>query len=211
MVTFILIRHGLTEYNAEHRIQGQLDTRLTQEGHDQARLAADYVAKHYAIDAIYSSDLSRTMDTAKPLADRVRLPILPIKALRELHLGLWQGLLYSEGEARFPETAAQRKKNPALVRYDEGESFEDLTKRATEEIDRIAKENDGKTVAVVSHGGTIRALLCAWHGRPVSEVYEFPPIPNTAISVVTYDRGKVEFLLENYTGHLTKITVAAVE
>ena len=211
MVTFVLIRHGLTDYNAEHRIQGQLDTALTQEGHDQAKLAADYVASRYTIDAIYASDLSRTMDTAKPLAEKTGLPIHPTKELRELHLGLWQGMLYPEAEARFPETAVMRKKNPALVRYDEGESYGDLTQRATKEMARIAAENEGKTVAVVSHGGTIRALLCDWYGKTVAEVYDIPPVPNTAINVVTYDQGKVEFLLENYTDHLERVTTTAVE
>jgi len=211
MVTLILIRHGLTDYNAEGRIQGQLDTALTPQGHAQAKMAADYVVKHYNIDAIYSSDLSRTMDTAAPLAELTGLPVTPCEQLRELHLGLWQGLLYSEGEARFPETARMRKLNPSLVHYDGGESYPDLAHRAQEAISRIVAENEGKTVAVVSHGGTIRALLCVWHGIPISRVYETPSVPNTAINVVTYDQGKFTIVKEHCTDHLTEIAVATAE
>lgn len=211
MTTLIIIRHGLTEYNIENRIQGHLDTALTQEGLDQAEQAAEYIADHYNIDAIYSSDLSRAMNTAKPLAKRFELPIHPERDLRELCLGHWEGLLYAEGAALYPETAAKRKENPALVRYDGGESFEDLGERALRAVTRIAEENDGKTVAIASHGGTIRALLCLWHGRPISETYEIPAVPNTAINVVTYENGEFTILKENVTEHLTRLTVANVE
>ena len=211
MTDLIIIRHGLTDYNIENRIQGQLDSQLTQEGLMQAELMADYVAKHYSVDAIWSSDLSRTVKTATPLAERFELPVHPEKDLRELCLGLWQGLLYNEGEKLFPETAKKRKENPAAVRYDGGESFMDLAERAGRAITRIAEENDGKTVAVVSHGGTIRALLCLWHGRPIEELYEIPAVPNTAISVVRYENGRFTILLENCTDHLTQLTVSAAE
>lgn len=151
------------------------------------------------------------MKTAEALAKRVGLPILPDRELRELCLGLWEGLLYDEGAKLYPETAAKRKEHPALVRYDGGESFEDLAERAQRAIARIAAENDGKTVAIASHGGTIRALLCLWHGLPISEVYNTPFIPNTAINVVEYEKGEVTFLQENFTDHLTLLTVATVE
>lgn len=211
MTELIIIRHGLTGYNAENRFQGHLDTDLTQEGLDQAEFAADYIAEHYTVDAIWSSDLSRAVKTAEPLAGRLELPIHTDRDLRELCLGLWEGLLYSEGAERFPETAEKRRENPAVVRYDGGESFKDLAERAIRAVTRIAEENDGKTVAVASHGGTIRALLCLWHGRPIEEVYDIPAVPNTAINVVRYENGKFTIIKENITDHLPRLTVAAAE
>ncbi len=211
MVQILLIRHGETDYNKEHRVQGQLNSSLTPEGIQQAKDVAEYLAENYTIDAIYSSDLDRAVNTAKPLAQRLELPIHTTKDLRELHLGLWQGLLYPDAEKRFPETARKRKVDPGNTRYEEGESYWDLMHRSTAAIDRIAKENDGKTVAVYSHGGTIRALICAWMGLPVEEIFTVPAIPNTAVNVLTYDNGKVEFLLRDSVEHTKGAKAAFVE
>ena len=211
MVKIVLIRHGETDYNRENRVQGQLNSTLTPEGLEQAEAVTDWVAEHYAIDAIYASDLNRTVNTAKPLADRLGLPIHTTKELRELHLGLWQGLLYTDAVERFPETARKRKEDPGNTRYEEGESYCDLMNRATKEMDRIAKENDGKTIAVYSHGGTIRAMICAWMGIPIKDIFTVPPIPNTAVNVLTYENGKVEFLLRNSVEHTQNAKAAFAE
>lgn len=211
MVTFIIVRHGETDYNKEHRVQGQINSTLTKQGLEQARAVTEFLAENYSIDAIYSSDLDRAINTAKPLAERLEKPIHPTKELRELHLGLWQGLLYEEAVERFPETARKRKEDPGNTTYEEGESYRDLMQRATAEMERIAKENEGKTVAVFSHGGTIRAILCAWMGIPIKEVLTIPAIPNTAVNVATYDNGKVEFLLQNSVEHTKNITTSIAE
>lgn len=211
MVKILLIRHGETDYNKEHRVQGQLNSTLTPEGIQQAEDVAEYLAENYTIDAIYSSDLDRAVNTAKPLAERLELPIHTTKDLRELHLGLWQGLLYPDAEKRFPETARMRKVDPGNTRYEEGESYWDLMNRSTAAIDRIAKENDGKTVAVYSHGGTIRALICAWMSLPIEKIFTVPAIPNTAVNVLTYDNGKVEFLLRDSVEHTKSAKAAFVE
>ncbi len=211
MVKILLVRHGETDYNKEHRVQGQLNSALTPEGLAQAEAVTAYLAENYTIDAIYASDLDRTVNTAKPLAERLGLPIITTKELRELHLGLWQGLLYDDAVKRFPETARRRVEDPANTRYEEGESYRDLMERATAEMARIAAENEGKTIAVYSHGGTIRALICAWMGLPIEELFTVPAIPNTAVNVLTYDRGKVEFLLRDSVEHAKSAKAAFAE
>ena len=86
-----IIRHGETDWNVEKRIQGHLDIPLNQTGRAQA-LATAQSAFHYAFQAIYSSDLSRTLDTANAVAKRLALEVQPLALLRERHYGIFQGL-----------------------------------------------------------------------------------------------------------------------
>ncbi len=102
----ILLRHGQTEYNATSRMQGQLDTDLSDLGRRQALTVSHTVADFDPI-AIVSSDLRRAYDTATAIGDRAGLPVEIDPRLRETHLGQWQGLTHSEVDARHPGARAQ--------------------------------------------------------------------------------------------------------
>ena len=96
MVRFIIVRHGVTDFNKENRYQGQFDSSLDPVGIEQARITAEHITKQYHIDAIYSSDLSRAMKTAEPFAKHVGIETHPETALREIDVGRWTGRLLSE-------------------------------------------------------------------------------------------------------------------
>jgi broad specificity phosphatase PhoE len=72
----------------------------------------------------------------------------------------------------------------------------------TAALERIAKENDGKTVLIVSHGGTIRSLICAWLGYEIKDIKKVCSIRNTAVTIAEYDDGKVSFTLMGDQSHL---------
>ena len=101
-----LVRHGETAWNAERRIQGQLDVPLSSTGHAQARATANWLAQE-DFAAIYSSDLSRALHTAEAVAHLLRLPIGQQVALRERHYGVLQTLTYAEFEQRHPQAHAR--------------------------------------------------------------------------------------------------------
>ncbi|MBQ2651377.1 MAG: histidine phosphatase family protein, partial [Clostridia bacterium] len=162
MTRFIILRHGLSEYNKARRFQGHLDIPLHAIGLEQAEASAKYVLEHYKVDRVYSSDLSRAAQTARPIADALGLPLELDARLREIDMGLWQGLGFEEAIARFPETERIRKECLGKLRYDGGESYGDVMARARACADEIAAQNEGKTVVLASHGGTIRALFSSW-------------------------------------------------
>ncbi len=93
-----MLRHGQTEYNLRSRMQGQLDTELTELGRAQAVAAAEALAKRQPL-LIVSSDLRRAYDTAVALAERTGLPVQVDERLRETHLGDWQGMTHAEIDA----------------------------------------------------------------------------------------------------------------
>ncbi|HEX7248989.1 MAG TPA: histidine phosphatase family protein, partial [Burkholderiales bacterium] len=107
-----LVRHGETAWNAEGRVQGQLDIPLSGTGRAQARAVASALAGE-AFDAIWSSDLGRVRETAQPYAEVSRKEILISRDLRERHYGDFQGITYAEAKARLPEEYARfRDKDP---------------------------------------------------------------------------------------------------
>ena len=97
----VMLRHGQTEYNASSRMQGQLDTELSDLGREQAVAAAEVLAKRQPL-LIISSDLGRALDTAVALGDRCGQPVSIDTRLRETHLGDWQGMTHLEVDAAAP-------------------------------------------------------------------------------------------------------------
>ncbi len=155
----ILIRHGETAWNASQRYQGQTDIPLNESGREQARRLADYLAKNEALQAVYCSDLSRAIETAQILAREADIEPIPDKRLREFCFGLWEGLTFNEIWESYREDFENWFNNFEEFCVPEGESFSDLSARSLEAIEEIkAKHSD--TVAVVTHGGVIKAVLC---------------------------------------------------
>ena len=209
MVKFVIIRHGYSLGNKEKRFTGQLDVPLDEVGYAQANATAKYVVENFKIDKIYSSDLRRAYDTAKPIAEALGLPINVEKSLREADVGIWEGRLISEVEKEFPERFAFYKTSPGLSHFEGGESYASLSARACATFERSAAENDGKTIAVTTHGGVIRTLFAAWNGISLEQIGGLLHFPNASVTVAEYDCGKVKFLQEGYDGHLAVRTVWA--
>lgn len=168
----VLLRHGQTEYNAGSRMQGQLDTELSELGRDQAAAAADVLAKRQPL-LIVSSDLRRALDTAVVLGERAGQPVLVDTRLRETHLGDWQGLTHAEVDDRAPG-ARQAWRDDARWAPHGGESRVDVAERSLPLVSELVAEQsewgiDGpeRPIVLVAHGGLIAALTAALLGLPV--------------------------------------------
>ena len=157
-----LLRHGRTEYNAGGRMQGHLDTQLTEEGRAQAAAAAPLLAG-LPFDRIVSSDLSRAYDTAATVAAVTGLPLSVDKRLRETHLGEWQGRTVADIETDDPGAIAAWRSDPRWTPPG-GESRVDVVARAlpvVEELDTAyAGDLDERSVLLVAHGGMIAGMVC---------------------------------------------------
>jgi probable phosphoglycerate mutase len=158
----LLARHGETDWNRVGRWQGHADPPLNDAGRSQAgelaeRLAGDGIA------AIYSSDLARASETARVVADRLGLGVVEDPRLREIDVGSWSGLTRAEVEQRFPEGYARWLGGE--IGHD-GETREQLTSRVVAAVETIAAEHPDRTILVVTHGGTIRALRRHADGDP---------------------------------------------
>jgi probable phosphoglycerate mutase len=172
----VMLRHGQTEYNAGSRMQGQLDTDLTDLGRDQAVAAAEALAKRQPL-LIVSSDLRRALDTATALGERSGVPVAVDPRLRETHLGDWQGLTHLEVDAIAPGARLAWRDDARWAPHG-GESRVDVAARSLPLVSEViagqaewgSEHNGGgadRPVVLVAHGGLIAALTAALLDLPV--------------------------------------------
>jgi probable phosphoglycerate mutase len=153
----IAIRHGQTAWNAETRMQGQLDTALDARGRWQAEQLANALHDE-PIDAIVSSDLARAMQTALPLARCLGLHVRADPALRERSFGVFQGFTYAQIARHWPEGTARWRARDAQFGPERGERLDRFYQRVTHAAQRLALEFAGRSVVWVTHGGVLDCL-----------------------------------------------------
>ncbi len=180
MTTFLLIRHGESMANTEKRFAGHLDIPLSPLGEQQAEITATHIAAHYAVDAVYASDLQRAYHTGKAVADKLHIPIYADKALREICAGDWESVSFDDLQTRFPSTYAVWLSDIGNAVCDNGETVAGLQERFLTALRRIASENDGKTIAIATHATPIRSLQCHCEGKPLGEMYAVPWATNAS-------------------------------
>ena len=205
MTKLILIRHGESTYNLEKRYTGQTDVPLTEKGITQAQITADYILKNYKIDAVYSSDLSRAVDTAKPIAEPLGLTIKTDARLREIYAGKWQGLLFSEVREVYPDDYAAYKVDREISKTTGGEGMADVRERALRAVLDIVEENPGKTVLVSAHNGSLMALQSPFLGISLNEIKN---LSNNCITEVNCEGSKFEVVKLGYDEHLGNLTTS---
>lgn len=200
--TWYLARHGETEWNRTRRIQGQADTPLNQSGRAQAGLLGQRLADA-SFSAIYSSDLSRAMETARLAAGEGGPEIVPVRELREIAYGEWEGLTFAEAQARDPEGFAERMQRQN-ERYTPpgGESVGQFVGRVGRFHDQVrGRHGSGERVLVVGHSGSVLALLVCLLDMPNEYLMRFRLNPSGLSIVRTFDEGAV-LELWNDTSHL---------
>ena len=152
MTTVYMVRHGATEWNIDKRAQGMADIPLTQKGKEEAQIAREQLG-NVPIDAVYSSDLSRAFETARPIAASHGLEVQADQRFREIDQGEWTGLSVDEIRERWPGMwgpARHYSTRPG------GESPQDVRKRALKGLRAVVEAHPNGDVVIVSHGGTIR-------------------------------------------------------
>ena len=169
-------------------MQGQWDGEVTELGRRQiAALAERFRDVH--IDAVYSSDLSRTRMTAGAILKYHDLPLHTSRALREMDLGPWEGKFFGDLKKSEPEALRTFVLDMGSWRIDGAETCRDATERIYPCFLEIARENDGRTVAVVSHGAVMRCLLSRCLGVGLGDTDALPISTNTGVTHLFYDNG----------------------
>lgn len=175
-----LVRHGETQWNADGRVQGQLDVPLSPVGLAQARAVATVLGKE-RFDAIYSSDLLRVRQTAEPTSLLLRQEIFLDERLRERHYGVFQGLTYADAKARLPEDYARFKDKEPDYDFRTGESLLQFNERALAFFQFLVEKHSGESILVFTHGGVLEMLYRHATGRGISTPRDFE-IPNAALN-----------------------------
>jgi len=197
----LLVRHGETDWNQAKIPQGHADIPLNNKGREQARALAQRL-RGWDIDCIYSSDLARASETAAILGNAVGLGPRLVSAWREVDLGGWSGLTHAEIEDRYPHELAALAQGRDIPRGG-GETLAALQARAVQEFESLRVSHAAQTVLIVSHGGTLKTLICHLIGLGLRHHNRLSTGGNTGLSIVQFDSGSPRLTLLNDASHLS--------
>ncbi|MEP7075771.1 MAG: histidine phosphatase family protein [Acidobacteriota bacterium] len=203
-----LIRHGQSDGNAEGRFGGHGPTPLSKLGELQAELTAKLLAKE-GITAIYSSDLHRAVQTATALSKLNGLTVNQTEAFRERHVGVLEGLTFDESKAEFPKDYYALVNRNIRHVITEGESYRQLLRRTTSELQSIILQNLGGKIAIFSHTGAICFITLHLMGAIHRSTKQTPWIVTSNCGINRFEfRGprNIRILALNDTRHLADIT-----
>ncbi len=204
MITrLIFVRHAEAEGNINRIFHGWYDSKITEKGHKQAKKVAERLAD-IEIDIIYSSSLTRTLQTAQYIADIKQLPIIRTDKMKEINGGDWENMPFDELPKLYPKENYTWENQPHLHQMPNGENTIEFYERLTKEVKSIISQNSGKNICIVTHGGAIRTMLCRFYNCSLDQMQDIGWHDNTSVTVVDYDDEKDEFkvLMEGDSEHL---------
>ncbi|MGG0717847.1 histidine phosphatase family protein [Robertmurraya massiliosenegalensis] len=205
MLQLFFTRHGETNWNVENRLQGRMNSDLTENGIRDAKLLGKRLTS-IGFDAVYASPSKRTVETAKLImADRT-MPFKTDERLMEIHLGSWEGRTTLEIQQSEPELFHFYQEKPTLFKGT-GETFEDVKKRLESVLVDLERKHPTGNLLIVTHGVVIKVLQSILKERSLDLVWEPPYIDGTSLSIVQIEDGKRSLLLEGDISHKEAIRV----
>jgi alpha-ribazole phosphatase len=197
----LLIRHGQTDWNIARRFQGQSDVLLNQTGKNQAKALAERLSSQH-VDALYSSDLARAIETAKIIR---KSEWHSDPRLREINFGDWEGLTYNKIKEKYPAALAERETDIYKNAPPNGETLEQLSARVQSMLNELYAKHKEQTVLIIAHGGVLQILLCLALNIKPTMYWQFHLSTASLSEIAFYPDGAILNLL-NDTCHLEKIT-----
>jgi phosphoserine phosphatase len=203
-IRILLIRHGETEFNRNHRFQGRIDVPLNPEGVDQAQALARAL-KNERLAAIYSSPLRRAVETARLVKSfHPSTPFFEEPGLIEMDLGEFDGIEGERWAEHYPDFRKRWLESPAALRMPGGESLQDVQNRVVETLERIALNYSPEdTLLISSHSFVNRTILCHALGKPLDSFRELRQ-GNAALNILYKEGREIRVEVINDQSHLKK-------
>lgn len=195
-----LTRHGETEWNVARKLQGWGDSNLTEEGTRRAIKLGERLVD-IDFDRIYSSPQGRALETARLIRGDKDTKIVTHDGLKELGLGLWEGMELDAIEDLYPNEYHLYRNKPNEYESLEGESFQDLFERVEAFLEEILAM-DVENILIISHGITIKAIITIIKGLTLDEFSELPVLTGTALNICEVNGNVLEMILEDDTSHI---------
>ena len=186
MTKVYMIRHCEAMGNVARVFQGTSDFDISETGAIQLEYLKERF-KDIHIDKIYSSPLIRAVKTAEAATEGKGLKVIKDRGLIELHGGVVEGRPFKEAFAEYPHLAEQWDNHPEDFLPANGESMRSAYNRIWETVCRIVRENKGKTIAISTHGGVTRCLMCRLNYGDIKKLKDTPWSDNTAVSQINFD------------------------
>ncbi|MFG3017876.1 bifunctional RNase H/acid phosphatase [Streptomyces sp. NPDC048254] len=202
--TFVLLRHGETLLTPQKRFSGSggTDPALSDAGQEQARRAAETLARRGTIEVILASPLTRTRQTAAAVAERLGLDVTIEEGLKETDFGTWEGLTFGEVRERYPDDLNAWLADPEAHPTGGGESFAETATRIAATRDKLVAAYAGRTVLLVTHVTPIKTFVRLALGAPAESLFRMELSAASLSAVAYYADGNASVRLFNDTSHL---------
>jgi probable phosphoglycerate mutase len=202
MTYLFLIRHGENEWVTTHRLAGRTPgVHLNDKGREQAQFLAERLSNQ-PISAVYSSPLERCIETARPLAGKLGLPVLAEEGVLEVDYGEWQGGDLKE-LSKQPEWQLVQV-FPSGFRFPGGETLREVQSRVIATLERLRRLHEGEAIAVFAHGDVVRTALAHYLGVPL-DLFQRLSISTASVSIIGFHRFGPQILRINDTGDIPEI------
>jgi 2,3-bisphosphoglycerate-dependent phosphoglycerate mutase len=186
-VLALLVRHGQTDANLVRAFLGRRVPPLNEVGRAEAAALGRGLAGR-RVAAVYASDLTRAWETAQAVAAATGAPLAAEPGLREMDIGLLDGLGVDEGTARFPEVFERWRRRAGSCRMPEGETLREVRDRAWAVLARHAAHHERETAAFVTHTFVVLAIVCKVLGLPLDR-FRGLHVGTGSVTVVRLDGG----------------------
>lgn len=183
-----LIRHGSTNLNHEHRYQSKTDLPLSTYGIKQIKQLKKRI-KHISFDLVLTSSAKRSQESCQLLFNK--LPVVIHKGLTEINFGIWEGLKYKEIQSRYPKELSRYEQDPFKNAPSGGETFAAVFYRIKTLYRDICSIYQGKTIAILGHGGSLNIFLCYLFGIKPQSAWQFQLQPASFTKVLIYPNNQV--------------------
>lgn len=181
-------------------MQGHQDSPLTPLGVEQAVRLGEAL-RNERIDAFYASPSSRACRTAELIRGIRAADVVTAEALKEIGLGIWEGLAQSEVEARFPEQFGRFWNDPEAFGVSGSETFADVAARAVRQVNRILDEHRGRSILIVTHTVVVKLVMAYFEGRAMKDIWQPPYIHPSCLSKIVIGEGRSDIVLHGDMSH----------
>lgn len=201
MLKLYIVRHGETEFNVQKRMQGRLDSPLTQKGIDNAAALGKHL-KGIEFDRIYASPSSRAFRTAELIRGDGDTPIEAEDNLREMNLADFEGKTREDIKAQYPALSEIFWNSPQLFKPKMGESYFDVQDRAVAFINKLIRENPEGNILIITHSVVIKTLIVHYLKYPMEKLWAPPFVPGTSVTLLTSGHGETKLEVVGDVSHL---------
>lgn len=208
MTRLILLRHAEAEGNINRRFHGHFNSNLTENGKMQAQKVAERLSNE-KIDVIYSSDLTRALETAETVAKYKGISVIKSENLREINGGDWEDTPWETLPVSYPESYYHWENMPHLLQMPNGEAMVHFQNRIVNEINSITRLNIEKNILIVTHGTAIKSFLCFCYNKSLSEFVNLKWHDNASITILAYENCIYKVVIEGDNSHLGNLSTLA--
>ena len=195
-----VVRHGQTAWNLEEVFRGRMDIPLDETGKKEVHLAGEAL-KDETLHAIYSSPLSRSMETAENIAKFQNINVEPLEAIVDISYGEWEGVRLEEVQKKYPDLYALWLNEPHKVTFPNGESLEAVRVRVMDAINHLIEKHENENIALVAHRVPNKVICCSLLGIDPSNFWRIQQ-DTASTNLFTYKDGQWIISYLNDTSYL---------